>query len=222
MEFDEHFQHILQIYKDAPDVRVLKLEYPIPNKYENAQNEFLEKFFKNNPFDITPHDLETFTTATVKIKRLKFDRRPSTFIGILRFIELYRQQLNSIQKNLSLLARRYKTFEKNNLLDPENTVLKNEIFTQILAAGRLLKKWIPQVELLYKNTLVNINLSLAESELVNGKGKGFVNLRKVQNEGYLNQAFHPYYQNLLNFCIMCIAFATKLEENTKKWKVSDS
>ncbi|HMV44482.1 MAG TPA: hypothetical protein PK079_16345 [Leptospiraceae bacterium] len=221
MEFDEHFKHILQLYQDSPDIRILKLEYPIPNKYETAQEEFLEKFFQNNPFEIFPNDLETFTIQNAKIKRLKFDRRPSTFIGILRFIELYRQQFNSIKKNLSLLARRYKTFEKNDLLDPENSVLKNEIFTQILAAGRVLKKWTPQVELLYKNTLVNINTNLAESELVNGKGKGFVNLRKIHNEGYLNQTFHPYYQNLLNFCIMCIAFATKLEENTKKWKIAD-
>ena len=214
MEFDEIFKHLLDVNKDAPDSRILKLECPIPQKYETAMNEFLEKFFVNDPFEIKPQDLETFITPTGKIKKLKFDRRPSTFLSILRFLELYRQQLKKIQGNLSILASCYKKFESNDLFDPVNSVLKNEIFSHLLSAGRLLKKWNPQVEQLYKITLTNINLAITESEAINGRGKGFVNIRKIHSEGYLNLTFHPYYVNMINFCIMCIAFSAKFETMT--------
>lgn len=214
MDFDDLFKNLLEKNKDAHDSRILKLEFPIPAKYESNMDEFLEKFFSNDPFEIKPQDLETFITPGGNIKKLKFDRRPSTFLSILRFLELYRQQLKSIKSDLSKLATCYKKFEDNDLLDPFNSGLKNQIFTQLLSAGRIIKKWSPQLESLYKLTIVNINLSITEAESTNGRTKAFVNLRKVHSEGYLNVTFHPYYENMVNFCIMCLAFSSKLKALT--------
>ncbi len=211
MEFELLFKTLLEKNKDAHDSRILKLEFSIPPKYESNVDEFLGSFFVNDPFEIKPQDLETFITPNGNIKKLKFDRRPSTFLSILRFLELYRQQLKSIKSDLSKLATTYKKFEENDLLDPVNSGLKNQILTQILSAGRILKKWSPQLENLYKLTITNINLSITETETTNGRGKGFVNLRKVHSEGYLNVTFHPYYENMINFCIMCLAFSSKLK-----------
>ncbi len=218
MEFDEAFQSVLQQNKQDPDNRILKLEYQIPGKYESSMNEFLEKFFANDPFDIKPQDLDVSVTLNGKIKTLKFDRKPSTFLSIFRFLELYRQQLNSVKIDLNTLATCYKKLLASELPEQSISKIKNQILASILSAGRIIKKWNPQMEYLYRFTLTNINLVIAESEATYGLGKGFANLRKMHSEGYLNLTLHPYYGNLVSFCIICIAYSSKLRTITSEYK----
>lgn len=217
MEFDDKFKELLTQNKEVQDSRILKLDCPIPQKYETAMDQFLEKFFGSDPFDIKSQDLETLVTPNGKIKKLKFDRSPSTFLSLLRFLELYRQQFKSIKSDLSILANFYKRFESNELTDTLHTGIKDQIFTNMQSAGKLLNKWKPQVEQLFQLAVANINFIFSESESTLGAGKGFVNLRKVYSEGYLNLTFKPYYENTVNFCIMCMAFSANLKTSTAQF-----
>jgi hypothetical protein len=217
MDFDEKFKALLSESKHADDTRVLKLEYSIPIKYESSMNEFLEKFFLNDPFDIKPQDLELVVTGTGRIKRLRFDRRPSTYLSLLRFFEFYRQRLKSISSDLNILANFYKDSLANNENDPHIAGIKKQILAEVFSAGRLLKRWTPQLEQFYKKTIKVINDSFSESEATNGKSKGFINLRKVYPEGYLNVTFGPHYESMVNFCIVCIAYSSKLRATTNEY-----
>jgi hypothetical protein len=217
MEFDEAFKSVLLQNKQSPDNRILRLDCQIPSKYESSMNEFLEKFFADDPFDIKPQDLDVSVTLNGKIKTLRFDRRPSTFLSIFRFLELYRQQLKSVRQDLNTLATCYKKLLASELPEETTSKIKNQILASILSAGRIIKKWTPQMEYLYRVTFTNINSVIAESEAANGKGKGFVNLRKTHSEGYLNLTLHPYYGNMVNFCIICIAYTSKFKTITSKY-----
>lgn len=214
MEFEEAFQSVLILNKQDPENRILRLECKIPSKYETNMNEFLEKFFSNDPFDIRPEDLDVTVTLNGKIRSLKSNRRPSTFLSIFRFLELYRIQLNSLKTDINTLANCYKKFLASELPDSIISVTRNQVLANILSAGRMIKRWNPQMEYLYRFTLNNINLIITESEAANGPGKGFINLRKIISEAYLNLTLQPYYRNLVNFCIICIAYTSKLNLQT--------
>ncbi len=217
MDFDEKFKILLAQSRGSADDRVLKLEYSIPSKYESSMNEFLEKFFLNDPFDIKPQDLELVITGSGKIKRLRFDRRPSTYLSILRFFEFYRQRLKSISGDLNHLANFYKESLVDNTNNPQVDGIKKQILAEVFSAGRLLKRWSPQLEQFYRKTIQVINNDFSESEAVNGKSKGFINLRKVYPEGYLNATFGPHYESMVNFCIVCIAYSSKLRTITNEY-----
>lgn len=217
MEFDDAFKKILLENKEFPENRILRLEHRIPDKYETLMNEFLEKFFANDPFDIKPEDLDVTITLNGKIRTLKFDRKPSTFLSIFRFLELYRQQMNSMNSDLQTLGSFYKSFLNSKLPEESTAKIKSQILASILSAGKIIKKCKPQLEYLYRITIGSINSQIAEAEAANGKGNGFVNLRKVHSEGYLKLTFHPYYGNMVNFCIICIAHTSKLKAITKEY-----
>ncbi|MBP9889488.1 MAG: hypothetical protein KBF93_24540 [Leptospiraceae bacterium] len=217
MEFDDIFKSLLLNNKDNPD-NILKLEQPIPLKYESNMNEFLEKFFMGDPFDIKPQDLELVQMGNSKVKKLKFDRRPSTYLSLLRFFELYRQLFKSMSSDLNELASCYKKFLTNETTDPKITELKKQILAEVFSAGRVLKNWSPQLEQFYKKTIHTINNSFNEPEdSSESNKKGFINLRKVYSESYLNLTFKPYYENMVNFCIVCIAYSSKLKRITLEY-----
>jgi hypothetical protein len=217
MEFDDVFKAILLENKDFPENRILRLEHRIPIKYETSMNEFLEKFFANDPFDIKPEDLDVTITLNGKIRTLKFDRKPSTFLSIFRFLELYRQQMNSMNSDLQTLGSFYKSILNSKLPEESTSKIKSQILASLLLAGKIIKKCKSQMEYLYRITIGSINSQIAESEAANGKGNGFVNLRKVHSESYLKLTFHPYYGNMVNFCIICIAHTSKLRAMTKEY-----
>lgn len=217
MEFDEIFKALLLENKESPDNNVLKLEIPIPVKYETSMNEFLEKFFIGDPFDIKSQDLELVQMGNAKVKKLKFDRRPSTYLSLLRFFELYRQLFKSMSSDLNELANCYKQFLTNENPDPKVAELKKQILAEVFSAGRLLKNWSPQLEQFYKKTIHTINNSFSELEGTDGNKKGSINLRKVYSESYLNLTFKPYYENMVNFCIICIAYSSKLKKITNEY-----
>lgn len=216
MEFDDTFKSLLLENKENPENNILKLEIPIPAKYESSMNEFLEKFFMGDPFDIKPQDLELVQMGNTKVKKLKFDRRPSTYLSLLRFFELYRQLFKSMSSDLNELANCYKNFLTNETTDPKIAELKKQILAEVFSAGRLLKNWSPQLEQFYKKTIHTINNSFNESDGDDNK-KGFINLRKVYSESYLNLTFKPYYENMVNFCIVCIAYSSKLKRITNEY-----
>jgi hypothetical protein len=213
MQFEDYFSYILNTNKTANDNRILKLEHFFPLDFEKKQDYFLELFFSNDPFEIKHADLETFLTASGRIKKLKEDRKPSTFLSLFRFLELYRQQFQSQRNDLGTLAGIYKAFENKQI--EENSDLKGKILNHLLSARRLYEKWYPQSEQFFKILIQTINQNLVESESIYGKGNGFVNLRKVQSESYMVATFHPYFESLVKFCIMCIAHTVKLKSETK-------
>lgn len=206
MTFENYFTLIL---KTKTEARILKLEQPIPENYITSMNEFLKMFFEDDPFEIKPNDLETYFTPTGKIKRLKFDRKPSTYLSIFRFLELYRQQLSSIKHDVNKLAGFYKKIGLSGSNEKELIELREKILTQLLSNGRLLMKWYPIAELLYKNLIQHLNSSLEESESNSGKGKGFINLRKIHSDSFLKNTFYPHYDSLTNFCVFCLAYSAK-------------
>ncbi|MBK8397076.1 MAG: hypothetical protein IPL26_17820 [Leptospiraceae bacterium] len=217
MEFDETFKALLLQNKENPETNILKLETPIPESYEDSMETFLEKFFVGDPFDIKPEDLEVVLMGSVKVKKLKSNRRPSTFLSILRFIELYRQLFKSINSDLNRLASCYRGILTKDSNDPKLTELKNKVLAEVFSAGRILKKWNPQLDQFYRKTILAMNNSLVDTDSTNGNKKGVINLRKTYSESYLNLTFKPHYEDLINFCIICIAYSSKLKKITTEY-----
>lgn len=213
MVYEDYLTSIFLLFKNSTDKRVFKLDRPFPNQYETKQNEFLETFFKEDPFEIKPADLDTLLTNRGKIKKLKSDRKPVTYYALFRFLELYRTEFLKQKQEMAILATIFKAFEEKKF--QENDVLKEKVLNQLLAANRIYTKWQPQTETLFKLVIQNINFSLQESESINGKEKAFVNLRKVLSENFLTTTFHPYYNDLCEFCIYCIAHTVRLRADTK-------
>ncbi len=217
MEFDEIFKTLLLENKQNPDTNVLKLETPIPANYEASMDNFLENFFAGDPFDIKPDDLEVVFMGSIKVKKLKANRRPSTYLSILRFFELYRQLFKSINSDLNRLAACYRGFLTQESADPKFADMKNKILAEVFSAGRILKKWTPQLDIMYRKTILAINNSFSDPEAASGNKKGYINLRKVYSESYLNLTFKPQYEELVNFCIICIAYSSKLKKTTVEY-----
>ncbi len=213
MVFEDYLTSIFLIYKNSTDKRILKLDRPFPLQYETKQSSFLEDFFKEDPFEIKPEDLDTLLTQKGKIKKLKSDRKPVTYFALFRFLELYRQEFLKQRTEMAILASIFKSFEEKKF--PTNDALKEKVLNQLLSANRIYTKWHPLTETLFKLLIQNINSSLKESELTNGKEKAFVNLRKALSENFLSTTFHPFYNELCDFCIYCIAHTVRLKSETK-------
>jgi hypothetical protein len=213
MNFEDYFSLLLGQAKNNTENRILKLEMQIPEEIIQKQNEFLKDFFSEDPFEIRPQDLETYIAPSGKIKQLKIDRRPSTYLSLFRFLELFRQQFQSIQNDVGALALCYKALDENQLQSQIN--LRQKVLTQVLAGGRILKKWQPIQDEFFQKLIKNINESLLQATQLSGKDKAFVNLRKPLSENYLSSNFYPVYESMMNFIIMCLAFTSKLKSETK-------
>ena len=58
-DFDAYFRNLLVKAYDK-ESRMLKLDFTIPEHYERDMKSFSQKFFSENPFELTGEDLEEF------------------------------------------------------------------------------------------------------------------------------------------------------------------
>lgn len=212
-DFDAYFRNILVKAYDK-DIRILKLENPIPEPYEKDLKSFSQKFFFENPFEITTEDLEEFYIEGKLFKRIRIDRRPSTYLSLFRLTELYRSELENIRGDIADLAKLFK--------EDKPSIDKDLVLKETLSAGRVYQKLSVLAQNFHTALIRNVNHSLKEIKIAMGSD-GFLNLRKVNGDAFISSILNPYYNGMLNNSLFLIAISKKIhqhklaiEENIKR------
>lgn len=202
-DFDAYFRNLLQKAYDK-DSRILRLEYPVPEIYEKDMKSFSQKFFAENPFQIVNEDLEDFLIEGKSFKRIRFDRRPSTYLSLFRLTEMYRQELEIIRSDIAELAKVFK--------EGRGGVETDEILRETLSAGRVYQKLSALAQNFHSALIRNVNLSLKEIKISMG-ADGFLNLRKVNGDAYISGILNPYYTSMINNSLFLIAISKKIHQH---------
>lgn len=202
-DFDNYFKNVLLRAYDK-DSRILKLDQYIPEYYEKDMRGFSQKFFSENPFEISNEDLEEFYIDGKMFKRIRFDRRPSTYLSLFRLTELYRQELEIIRSDIADLA---KVFKEDWNGGENDTILK-----ETLSAGRIYQKLSSIAQNFHSALIRNINLSLRETKISMGSD-GFLNLRKVNGDAYISSILNPFYTGMINNSLFLIAISKKIRQH---------
>jgi len=204
-EFDAHFSSLIEKSKDR-SLRIIKLEKSIPEVYEKDIELFLKKFFEKDPFEFKPEDLEDVMVNGKVVKQVKLDRRPSTYLSLFRFLELYRQQLFSIKEDISALSQIIKKEKASYKIQDS---LKSSALNEALSAGRIYKNIHGLVQNLCIKLIRQINEELHEALSTQGKD-AFINLRKVISEVYIKSYFNPEYDKLFVNSMFMLAVSKKI------------
>lgn len=213
-DFDAAFDVIVAKSQDRA-LRMLKLDMQIPEEYERDMKGFLSKYFKTDPFDIRIEDFEEMILDGKRIQRIKSERRPVSYLSLFRFLELFRQLLEEIKLDIGKLAEIYK------LLNPASDreeFLKEAALKKTLASGRIFQKFSVLNSSFYLRLVKHINQEVLEHKR-NSSTEGYVNLRKLNGEVFLNSVFSPYYSQMVNNCFFLKSFKDKLRlerENLEK------
>lgn len=125
-DFDLHLEYLIQ--QDHP--RIMNLEKRIPPGY--PWEILLQKHFANPPFDLGRDDLEVVIEAGKKVFRIAETRKPTTFLSLFRFLELFRRNLRQLEENLARIETQYDRVSKTK---HENTGLR----------GLLRKQWTTEM-----------------------------------------------------------------------------
>ena len=155
-DFDAYFRNLLVKAYDK-ESRMLKLDFTIPEHYERDMKSFSQKFFSENPFELTGEDLEEFTVEGKLLKRIRLDRRPSTYLSLFRLVEMYRQELESIRVDIADLA---KIFKEDWLGGNNDLALK-----ETLSAGRVYQRLISLAQNFHAKLIRNVNQSLRDTKI---------------------------------------------------------
>jgi hypothetical protein len=207
LEFDTYFGSLIEKTQDR-NLRMIKLERPIPEVYEKDMDKFLQKFFEKDPFEFKPDDLEEVMMNGKVIKQIKVDRRPVTYLSLLRFLELHRQRLSDIKQDISALADVIKE-EKASFQISDS--IKSSALNEALAAGRIYKNIHSLTLNLYLKLVRQINSELEEAKHTQGRD-AFINLRKMNSESFLRTSFHPYYEKLFMNSMFMMAVSKKIRK----------
>lgn len=201
-DFDAYFRNLLVKAYDR-DSRMLKLDVPIPEAYERDMKSFSQKFFSENPFELTGEDLEEFLIEGKLFKRIRIDRRPSTYLSLLRLVEMYRQELESIRTDIADLARVFK----------EDIGIDNDLaLKETLSAGRVYQKLSSLAQNFHTRLIRSINQSLKETKIAMGSD-GYLNLRKANGDSYISSILNPDYTSMLNNSLFLIAISKKIRQH---------
>lgn len=204
-EFDAHLYSLVEKAKDR-NLRMIKLEILIPEVYEKDMDKFLQKFFEPDPFEFKTDDLEEVMLNGKVIKQIKVDRRPVTYLSLLRFLELHRQKLLAIKQDISALADVIKEEKASYQI---TDTLKSSALNEALSAGRIYKSIHGLTQNLYIKLIQQINDELEDAK--NNQGKdAFINLRKMNSEASLRASFHPYYEKLFMNSMFMLAVSKKI------------
>lgn len=125
-DFDLHLEYLIQ--QDHP--RIMNLERRVPPAY--PWERLLEKHFGNPPFDLTREDLDVVIESGKKVFRIQETRKPTTFLSLFRFLELFRRSLRQLEDNLAKIESQYDRVSKTK---HENTGLR----------GLLRKQWTTEM-----------------------------------------------------------------------------
>ena len=202
-DFDTYFKNVL-IKAYEKDSRMFKLDQYIPEVYEKDMKGFSQKFFSENPFEIGNEDLEEFYIDGKMFKRIRFDRRPSTYLSLFRLTEMYRQELEIIRSDIADLA---KVFKEEWEGADKDTILK-----ETLSAGRVYQKLSSLAQNFHSALIRNINISLRETKIAMGSD-GFLNLRKVNGDAYISSILNPFYTGMINNSLFLIAISKKIRQH---------
>ena len=202
-DFDAYFRMLLTKAYEK-ELRILKLEYQIPDSYEKDMKTFSQKFFHENPFEIVNEDLEDFLIEGKSFKRIRYDRRPSTYLSLFRLTEMYRQELESIRSDIAELAKVFK--------EGVGGIEMDEVLRETLSAGRVYQKLSSLAQNFHSALIRNINISLREMKISMG-ADGFLNLRKVNGDAYISSILNPYYTSMINNSLFLIAIAKKIRQH---------
>ncbi|MCB1142782.1 MAG: hypothetical protein H7A24_03905 [Leptospiraceae bacterium] len=209
-DFDRYFRAILEKATDR-ESRIIKLEFLIPQEYERDMKGFSSTFFSNNPFELTVGDLDEVSIEGRLIKRIRPDRKPSTFLSLFRLTEMYRQFLEDIHGDIKILAGHYKQYRVD---QPEKELIKELILKETLSAGRVYQK-LSLVSQNFHTKLVHlVNDSLAEAKSAVGP-EGFINLRKFNGESFLGSVLNPEYKSMISNSLFLIAISKKIRQQRK-------
>jgi hypothetical protein len=201
-DFDAYFRNLLAKAYDR-DSRMLKLDVPIPEAYERDMKSFSQKFFSENPFELTGDDLEEFLIEGKLFKRIRMDRRPSTYLSLFRLVEMYRQELENIRTDIADLARVFK----------EDIGVDNDLaLKETLSAGRVYQKLSSLAQNFHTRLIRSINQSLKEMKIAMGSD-GFLNLRKANGDSYISSILNPDYTSMLNNSLFLIAISKKIRQH---------
>lgn len=118
--FDQHFTELIEQYKHNPSIRQLWLKRKIPEEY-NYEN-FLSTYFSDIPLNLTADDFQVFQAGRQKVVSMKEERRPRTFISILRFLEYYRRNVDLLFRNLKIISEKY--FSLKDINEPRDIIKK--------------------------------------------------------------------------------------------------
>ncbi len=201
-DFDAYFRNLLVKAYDR-DSRMLKLDVPIPEAYERDMKSFSQKFFSENPFELTGEDLEEFLIEGKLFKRIRIDRRPSTYLSLFRLVEMYRQELENIRTDIADLARVFK----------EDIGIDNDlVLKETLSAGRVYQKLSSLAQNFHTRLIRSINQSLKETKIAMGSD-GYLNLRKANGDSYISSILNPDYTSMLNNSLFLIAISKKIRQH---------
>ncbi|MDX1960478.1 MAG: hypothetical protein SFU98_18050 [Leptospiraceae bacterium] len=213
-KFNTKFQLILDRAELDKTSRILKMDMKIPEFYEKNMEAFLEKFFSKNPFELRKEDLEDYTLDRKVLKRLRFDRRPASYLSLFRFIEMYRQGLNIIKQNISVLASIYKYKEPRDIFEEQQ---KEILLNELLSAGRVFKKLQSLNVSFYATFIKHLNDSYLESTKLLGED-GFINIKKLNGDTFLATTFYPYYDQMITNSIFLETLSIRLRQEREKWQ----
>jgi hypothetical protein len=205
--FNTEFQKLIEKSKDV-QARMIKLEFEIPEYYTVHMDEFLDTFFKDNPFELKAEDMEDIYVQGKIIKKIRMDRRPISYLSIFRFLVLCKTLTDSLKDSINALIPYFKK-------DIENPKLKDlqikhsKTFHDIETAGRFYQKFHPAIQKLYIKLVSHINTSIMEAKSNQGE-EGFLNLRKINGADFLAANFDPEYKLLLNNLTFLIAIAKEI------------
>jgi hypothetical protein len=202
-DFDAYFRNLLVKAYDR-ESRMLKLDVTIPEQYERDMKSFSQKFFSENPFELTGEDLEEFVVEGKLLKRIRLDRRPSTYLSLFRLVEMYRQELENIRVDISDLA---KVFKEDRAGADNDFVLK-----ETLSAGRVYQRLTSLAQNFHAKLIRNVNQSLRETKIAMGSD-GFLNLRKVNGDSYISSILNPDYTSMLNNSLFLIAISKRIRQH---------
>jgi hypothetical protein len=202
-DFDAYFRNLLVKAYDR-ESRMLKLDVTIPEQYERDMKSFSQKFFSENPFELTGEDLEEFVVEGKLLKRIRLDRRPSTYLSLFRLVEMYRQELENIRVDISDLA---KVFKEDRAGADNDFVLK-----ETLSAGRVYQRLTSLAQNFHAKLIRNVNQSLRETKIAMGSD-GFLNLRKVNGDSYVSSILNPDYTSMLNNSLFLIAISKRIRQH---------
>jgi len=202
-DFDAYFRNLLVKAYDR-ESRMLKLDVTIPEQYERDMKSFSQKFFSENPFELTGEDLEEFVVEGKLLKRIRLDRRPSTYLSLFRLVEMYRQELENIRVDISDLA---KVFKEDWPGGDNEFALK-----ETLSAGRVYQRLTSLAQNFHAKLIRNVNQSLRETKIAMGSD-GFLNLRKVNGDSYISSILNPDYTSMLNNSLFLIAISKRIRQH---------
>ncbi len=202
-DFDVYFKNLLVKAYDR-ESRMLKLNVSIPEQYERDMKSFSQKFFSENPFELVGEDLEEFFIEGKLLKRIRLDRRPSTYLSLFRLVEMYRQELESIRVDISDLA---KVFKEDRAGTDNDLALK-----ETLSAGRVYQRLTSLAQNFHAKLIRNVNQSLKETKIAMGSD-GFLNLRKINGDSYISSILNPDYTSMLNNSLFLIAISKRIRQH---------